>query len=79
MSGFLGGLAVKSQPANIGDTSSIPSSEIPHASEELSLCAQLLKPPPELHSKRSHCREKPAHHTEEEPHLSQLEKPWQQQ
>ena len=42
---FPGGTVVKNPPANAGDTGSIPwSGKIPHAAEQLSLCATTTEP-----------------------------------
>ena len=79
--GFPGGAVVKNPPANAGDTGSSPGTGRSHmprsnqarAPQLLSLSSrahvpQLLKPAclePVLHSKRSHCNEKPAHCNED--------------
>ena len=57
---FPGGQVVKNLPSNAEDTGSIPGwgTKIPHATGQLSPCAQLLSP-------RASTREKPAHHNEE--------------
>ena len=63
---FPGGPVVKNQPANAGDTGSIPSwgTKIPHAVEQLSLCTTTTEP---VHlefmllKKRSHHKKKPIH------------------
>ena len=41
---FPGGTVVKNLPANAGDTGSIPGGKIPHAPEQLSLCATTTEP-----------------------------------
>ena len=42
--GFPGGPVVKNPPANAGDTGSSPGPRIPHAAEQLSLCATTTEP-----------------------------------
>ena len=60
---------VKNPPANAGDTGSSPGpGRFPHAAEQLSPCATLLKPEhlePMFSNKRSQDNEKPVHHNEE--------------
>jgi len=53
------------------------SRKIPQAAWQLNLCAIATEPVhlvPMLHSKRSHCSEKPARDNENRPHSLQLEK-----
>ena len=42
--GFPGGSVIKNLPANAGDTGLIPIWKIPHAVEQLSLCATTTEP-----------------------------------
>ena len=72
---------VKNSPANAGDTGLIPGPRRSHMSRSswarvpqlLSLCSRAREPQllklvclePVLRSKRSHCNEKPAHHSKE--------------
>ena len=76
--GFPGGEVVKNLPAKKKKKESACqcrghgfeplSRKIPHAAEQLSLCATATEPAhlePVLCNKRSHCNEKPMHHNEE--------------
>ena len=66
---FPGGTVVKNPPANTGDTGLSPGPGRSHMlRSNWARAPQLLKPArlePELHNKRSHRNEKPAHHNEE--------------
>ena len=62
---FLGGAVDKNLFVNAGDMGLIPG---------LGRSYWALTLEPILHSKRSHCKEKPSQHREEPPHAQQLEK-----
>ena len=66
---FPGGPMVENPPSSAGDVGLIPGAgKTPHAEEQGSSCATATEPT--LQSKKTHCCEKPAHGSNEQPLLS---------